>query len=152
MLIELHPAMVQFAVALLLASVVLDALGVALSRDSYIVAGLYNLAGGVAFALIGVVTGYLAKSSLPVELPAGMSLLALHEVITFAAVLFFAALFGWRLALKGRVPLRGRTLYMAVSFTSALVLITGAIVGGAMVYRHGLGIAKSLLKPELLAP
>lgn len=152
MFIEFHPGMVQFAVALLIASVVLDTIGVALTRDSFIMAGFFNLVGGAAFAVLGVVSGFLAKASLPARPPAGMSLLALHEVVTFAGVLGFLGLAVWRGLMRGRVPLRGRSFYLAVGFTCALVLITGAVIGGVMVYRHGLGVAPSLLKPELLKP
>ena len=53
----LHPAIAHFPIALLIASVVLDVLGVGFRRASLTQAGFYTLIGGSLGATASVLTG-----------------------------------------------------------------------------------------------
>lgn len=138
---NLHPIFVHFTVALLTVAVLLFALaplaGGTLQRQWRVVAR-WNLWFGTGFAVITVITGFLAYNSV-VHDTAGHAAMVDHRnwaVITVSAYIFLAA---WSMigAYRGRE--RGPLFILAALLAGALLAGT-AWRGGELVFRHGLGV------------
>ncbi|MFQ5458727.1 MAG: DUF2231 domain-containing protein, partial [Myxococcota bacterium] len=61
---QLHPAISHFPVALLLMSVLFDALGYALGRPALHAVGFWNLVAGVGGGIAALYSGYLSERDL----------------------------------------------------------------------------------------
>ena len=138
-MVPLHPAIVHFPIALLITSVVLDALGLLLRRTSLTQAGFATLiAGGLgagAAALTG--PGEDAKDD------AARALLAQHQLFAALTVLVSLILIGVRIA-----NARGLHGGAAFGYLGGGVLLIVAItitgyLGGEMTYAHGVGVAQT---------
>ncbi len=135
----LHPAILPFAIGLLLFGVLCDAAAVVARRESFAQAGYLNLLGGSLGALLAAITGWRAAASLSLG-PSATALLAIHRALGIAAVVVFVPLALWRLALKGKLPRLGQTLYLTLAFAGAAVLLATAALGEIAVYQHGAGV------------
>lgn len=136
----MHPALVHFAIALLFAAVVLDVVGLWRSSEKLVFAGFFNTVLGTLGALVASVTGAWASGNLGPQDPLGAALLQFHEVFAWAGTVVAVGLCGARLAMRGIIRPKLRTLYLTFALLmAALMLATGA-VGGVSVYAYGVGI------------
>ncbi|GAC1347062.1 MAG: hypothetical protein NVS2B9_12250 [Myxococcales bacterium] len=140
-LAELHPFVLHFAVALLLAAPGCDALGLLLRRQSLLQAGRWNTLVGAAAAILAVLTGLWAQAALPPHSAAGAALVSLHRALGFLTVGVWIPVALWRTLVRSAFPLRLRTLYLAASFAGAALVLAQAALGSALVYRHGVGLS-----------
>ena len=138
---ELHPFVLHFAVALLLAAPVCDALGLLLRREPLLYAGRWNTLLGAVAALLSVVTGLAAEAALGPHSAAGGALLQLHRALGFVLVAVWTPVAAWRGLSKLALPRRARTLYLTAAFVGAAVTLLQAGLGSALVYRHGVGLS-----------
>jgi uncharacterized membrane protein len=93
-LAELHPIIVHFPIALLIASVALDFAGIAVRRAGLTQAATWCLVLGVPGALAALASGWLSERD--VNLALAGSLLHLHKV----AAVFTSVLFGTLLVIR----------------------------------------------------
>lgn len=140
-LAELHPFILHFAIALLLAAPVCDALGLLLRSQSLLQAGRWNTLLGAAATVLAVVTGLAAEGSLPPHSPAGTALLSLHRALGFLTLAIWLPVALWRLVSRTPFPPRLRTIYLAASFAGAALVLAQAGLGSALVYRYGVGLS-----------
>ncbi len=138
---ELHPFLVHFAVGLLLVAPLADAFGLLLRREALLYTGRWTTLLGSGFTLLAVASGWGAEAGLGAHSAAGEALLHIHEALGYVAVLLWAPVAVWRGASKLALPLRFRTLYMAFAFAAASVLTAETVLGGVLVYRHGVGLS-----------
>jgi uncharacterized membrane protein len=138
---ELHPFLSHFAVALLVVGPACDALGVALHRESFLHAGRWNTLVGAAFAALALASGLAARATLGPHGPAGEALLNLHGGLAWVLACGWAPVAIWRAVARSPLPSRLRTVYLALAFTGAIACVGDGLLGSALVYRHGLGIA-----------
>lgn len=136
----LHPALVHFAIALLLAGVVLDVVGLWRASEKLVFAGFFNTVLGTLGAVAATASGWAATRSAGPFDPLGGALLQFHEVFSYAGTLAAVVLCGARLAMRGIVRPRFRTLYLATALVMAVLIGASGAVGGVSVYAYGVGI------------
>lgn len=149
---ELHPFIVHFAVGLLLIAPIADIFGLLLRRETLLSTGRWTTLLGTGFAVLAVASGWGAEASLGAHSAAGEALLNLHEVLGYVAAGMWLPIAGWRAASKLALPLRARTLYLASSFAAAAVLMVETGFGGALVYRHGVGLSPAARAEPVIRP
>lgn len=138
---ELHPFVLHFAVALLLSAPLCDALGLLLRREPLLQAGRWNTLLGAGSAALAVVTGLAAEAALGPHSAAGGALLQLHKALGLVMLAVWIPVAAWRGLSKMALPQRGRTLYLTAAFAGAAIVLAEAVLGGALVYRHGVGLS-----------
>jgi uncharacterized membrane protein len=138
---ELHPFVLHFAVGLLLMAPLCDVLGLLLRREALLHAGRWNTLIGTLAAILALVTGLGAEAALGPHSAAGEALLHLHSALGIVTVVVWVPVAGWRLASKLALPVRLRTLYLAAAISGAAILTVETVLGGALVYRHGVGLS-----------
>lgn len=95
-LAELHPIIVHFPIALLLASVALDLAAAIFRRASLVDGGTWTLVLGTPGAVAALASGWLSEHD--VNTAATPTLLHLHKVCAVLATVVFSTLFLLRLA------------------------------------------------------
>lgn len=136
----IHPTVVHFAIGLTFAAVLFDLLALWRSSEKLLWAGYWNTVLGAGAAVVAVLTGHLATSTLDANEGLGGALLPFHEITAWVATLLAVALAAWRLASGGRLRTKLRTLYLATAFLTAALIFTTGLIGGALVYAYGIGI------------
>lgn len=149
---ELHPFLVHFAVGLLLVAPLADAFGLLLRREALLYTGRWTTLLGTGFSILAVASGWGAEATIGAHSAAGEALLKLHEALGYVSVALWVPVAGWRAASNLALPLRVRTLYLAASFAAASVLTAEAVLGGALVYRHGVGLSPAARAEPLVRP
>lgn len=149
---EVHPFVVHFAVGLLLIAPAADVFGLLLRREALLYTGRWATLLGVGFAVVAVASGWGAEARLGAHSAAGEALLHLHEVLGYVATAIWVPVAVWRAASKLALPLRARTLYLAASFAAAGVLTAETILGGALVFRHGVGLSPAARAEPVVRP
>lgn len=145
---ELHSALNDLPVVLLLASVVFDLVGGITKRESLKAAGFWSLVGAAGGALIAVVTGLRAESS--IEHGGSVHLvMERHQTLAIAATVLLVGLAAWRIWRRGRLPAGEHPMYLAVAVVGMLAIGWVAHLGGTMVYRYGGGVPTSVLREAL---
>ena len=142
----LHPAIVHFPIALLIASVVLDACGVGFRRLSLTQAGFYTLIIGSLGATAAVLSGpeHAAKDA------ASLTILHRHELFAALTVLCCLIMVGMRLGNAEGLFGAGVFGYLALGVVLIVCIVLTGYFGGQMVYDHGVGVSQ--LQPAQGAP
>ncbi len=132
----LHPLIVHFPIALLIVSLVLDALGVGFRRASLTQAGFYTLIGGSLGATAAVLTGpeHEAKDA------AALTILHRHELFAALMVLCCLILVGMRLGNVNGLYGAGVAGYLALGVVLIICITLTGYFGGQLVYDHGVGV------------
>jgi len=149
---ELHPFLVHFAVGLLLVAPVADVFGLLLRREALLYTGRWTTLLGTGAALLAVASGWGAGAVLGAYSAAGEALLNLHQALGYLSAALWVPVAIWRAVSKLALPLRARTLYLAASFAAAAVLAVETLGGGALVYRHGVGLSPAARAEPVRAP
>ncbi len=139
MLHLIHPALVHFAVAFLIAGAVCECWGLAARRESVVEWGSRVLLFGLGSSLLAVVSGYLAANTAEFPMSA-QDLLVAHErtgLVLLAAVLISQF---WKAWTGGKIQGGGRWFYMFLLLLVVALTIYSALLGGRMVYGHGVGV------------
>lgn len=138
---SIHPLLLHFAVALLIAGPALDLVGLLLRREALLLAGRWNTLIGAGFLVLTVLSGLSAESGLGAHSAAGGSLLALHKGLGLLALAAWLPTAGWRALSKLALPLRFRTIYLSLAFAGAALILAQTALGSALVYWHGVGLS-----------
>ncbi len=138
---SLHPFLVHFAIALLLMGPAFDLAGLLLRREALLLAGRWNTLLGALFAAASALSGMSAEGALSPHSAAGASLLSLHSALGYLSLAVWLPTALWRGISKLALPLRLRTLYLALAFSSAALMLVQAGLGSALVYWHGVGLS-----------
>ena len=141
---EVHSAINDLPVALLLMSVVFDISGSWAKRESLKAAGFWCLVAGAAGAVLALISGLRAEASIEHGGTVHM-VMERHKTMAIAVTVMFVALAGWRIWRRGRMGPQERPTYLAAATMSALILFWGAHLGGTIVYRHGGGIPSEVM-------
>ena len=137
----LHPTVVHFAIGLLFTGVLFDVLGLWRSSEKLLFAGYWNTVAGALAAVVAVATGYLSESALGAHDEIGGALLPFHRIFSWVGTLLALGLAGARLAMKGYVRPKLRTLYLSAALLMATLVFVSGALGGALVYAYGLGVS-----------
>lgn len=145
---RLHPMLVHFPIALLLFGVFCDLLRARqkTSASSLGSVGLWCTTAGVVMVIPVIGTGLLAHTFQVAPNPAAAELVNWHERLSYAVALWFGGLVAWRWDARGDSDASaagGAPLPMAyriAAVVGAVLLIVGAMLGGQLVYEHGMGV------------
>lgn len=149
---ELHPFLVHLAVGLLLIAPAADVFGLLLRREALLYTGRWTTLLGTGFSLLAIASGWGADAALGAHSAAGEALLRLHEALGYVATGIWLPVAVWRGTSKLALPLRARTIYLAASFAAASVLAAETVLGGALVYRHGVGLSPAARAEPVVRP
>lgn len=135
----LHPMLVHFPIALLMTSVLFDAVGAWLTRESLREAALWGLVLGLLAGVAAFAAGDMAAEAAE---RAGVpeSLIETHEHLAGATLGVFGALLAWRLLLRNRFSPRTQIAYLMVAIVGLGLLSATGHYGGSLVYEHGVGV------------
>ena len=141
----IHPMVVHFPIALLMASVLLDLLAARWHQIGFPEASLYTLIGGLAGAVVSVITGSFAeelveKSGVP------EAALDLHETLGYATLWLFVGLLAIRLGMSRGWLREIPALSIGVGLVGVVILAATGYYGGSLVYEFGAGVARTLPK------
>ena len=140
MITWIHPIVVHFVIGLLLLGTLFDVIGALRKSERFLFAGFCNVLAAAICAIVAVASGLLAEANLGAHSNIGNALLGFHKTFAIVVMLLTIALAGWRLAMRGGLHHKMRTIYLAIAFTAcALLFFTGGI-GGVLVYWYGLGL------------
>ena len=139
---NIHPLVVHFPIALLLAAVAADLLGVVLGRRAALRdAATWLYCAGAGTAIAAYVTGENAADSM--LLPAEVTpLVDDHDNWAFRTTALFALLAGARVILPRFITLTAPAWWgaLALGLVGTVMLYGTAERGGRLVYEHGLGV------------
>jgi uncharacterized membrane protein len=145
---ELHSALNDLPVILLIGSVVFDLLGSAMKRDSLKAAGFWALVGAGIGAVLALITGLRAEDS--IEHGGSVHLvMQRHETLAISATVLIVGLAAWRIWRMGQLRSQERPVYLAIAGVGALAVIWVAHLGGTIVYRFGGGITTPVMEAAL---
>ena len=135
----IHPMVVHFPIALLMASVAFDLLASRWRLRSFRDASFYTLIGGLAGAALAVLTGALAEESVE-KSGVPKAALEIHEGLGYATLWLFLGLFLLRLAMRRSWLRELPAVSMAFGLIGILVLAATGYYGGSLVYEFGAGV------------
>ena len=139
----IHPMVVHFPIALLIASVVFDFLATRWRHKSFQDAGLYTLIAGLFGAVVAVGTGAMAEEAVE-DMGIPESVLEMHEVLGYATLLFFLGLLALRLLMRWKLLKEMPALYLTMGLVGIVILVMAGYVGGGLVYDFGAGVNLSI--------
>ena len=171
-LVEIHPIIVHFPIALLIVGVLLDFLALFLRRAHLVEAASWCLGFGAAGLLAAELSGQLIEDHVNKALAGGI--LEIHKTFALLTVITFVTLFALRLVwlspriftalgssfsvaakagkyVQTTLPFLGRnapvliTLYLLLSVGGLILLAITGYLGGAMVYDHGVGTSSGMV-------
>jgi uncharacterized membrane protein len=135
----LHPIVVHFVLAFLVAGGACEACGLLARSERARGFGSILVLAGTASLVVAVATGFLAQNV--VEIPEGAhALVERHERVGLLVLALFLGSQFWKGWVGGRIPDSQRLPYAALLAFGVLLVVYGAFLGGEMVYTHGVGV------------
>lgn len=138
--------LVHFPIALLFTSVLFDAAGAWLKRDSFREGALWllvlGLLGGVAAAIAGDWAEEAAEKAGIAE-----SMIETHETLAFVTLGIFGALLLGRLIRQNRFTRKTLVPYFLIATIGLGTLSATGHYGGDLVYKQGAGVANTHKAP-----
>lgn len=138
-MMNIHPMVVHFPIALLNAFFLMELLGYFLRKNELKIAATWMLYLGTLGALAAVAAGFRAASGVPhsheihqimtSHMYYGISVLALSISLSF-----------WRIAGKGLQSKKGQAASLFTALVMIVIMAFGADLGGLMVYKYGVAV------------
>lgn len=138
----MHPVFVHFTIALTSASLIFDALGFLLNKDSLTAAGGWTLVGSAVMTLMTISTGLTSSTRAPIEEGEARSFLRAHMALGLIFFGLLVAVTFWRVSLWQN-GLGISWLYLASLAVVALVMTMQGYLGGELVYRYGVEVEQA---------
>ncbi len=136
----IHPMIVHFPIALLLASWLFDLLALRWRREQFRETSLSLLVLGVLAAVAAVVTGHFAEEAVEHAGNIPKQAIETHEELAFAVLWVFVGLLGLRLVSYWEVMRERPALVLGLGLAGSLLLVVASYFGGDLVYRYGAGV------------
>ncbi|MFQ5703324.1 MAG: DUF2231 domain-containing protein [Gemmatimonadales bacterium] len=145
---ELHAALNDLPVVLLIFSLFFDIAGGLTKRESLRATGFWTLVAGAGGALLALLSGLRAEDT--IEHGGSVHLvMERHETLAITVTIVFGLLAAWRILRKDTMGRRERPAYLTAMVISGLLLFWTAHVGGTIVFRHGGGVPTEVLTGAL---
>ena len=138
-LVNVHPLLVHFPIAFLMAFFIVDLLGTLIKKDSWqqLASGLLYL--GTIGAAMAVVAGLMAAGS--VEHGDNVHLIMQrHKTFGLSILCLSVVLSIWRLLSAGVIKGGANIVFLTLAALLNILVILGADLGGLMVYKHGVAV------------
>lgn len=126
-----HPAIVHFPIALFLAALLLDFIGLVKRNQNFLLAGWYNMILAAASSLAGVASGILAMSLSGFPFKGTMRE---HIIYAGAATIAMWIMVAMRVHRHEKMNLIARLIYYALAVIGMLTISWAGHVGGVLVY------------------
>jgi len=142
---ELHPAVVHFAMGLVLISIIFDVFAIFTGKKSLEDAALWTIIFGSLAVIIAAITGIGEAKELSKEgsIPAkAISMLKTHRNIGLLLMFVIPMLAGLRVFAYVKREKFLKYIYIGIAILIGLALAYQGNIGGKLVYKHGLGIEK----------
>jgi uncharacterized membrane protein len=140
-LINVHPLFVHFPIALLLTAIAFYFLGVIFRKEELLQSGRWSFYAGTLSAVVAVLTGLQAASTVPHGGDLHQTLMA-HQYTGFAILGLSLFLSVWLMIAKAAIPQKGKPLFLTAILLLGAIIIQQADFGGRLVFLHGIGIGK----------
>jgi uncharacterized membrane protein len=134
-LFHVHPAVVHFPVALLVAAPLVQAVGRARRHAGLEAASSWLLWAGVVTLWAAAASGLVAERTAP-RVPPALEVLHEHRALGLWTTGLFTALAAGRIFLRQRWTV----LQLLVGLGAAALLVSTAVHGGELVYGFGMGV------------
>ena len=135
---SVHPLIVHFPIALLMAAFWLDVAAVVFRSETWHRVSLWNLALGVLSAGAAVWAGLraedIAKHTFEIH-----EVMELHERLGIITLILGLMWLGWRVMRRDRLGPAARVASFALGAAMISTLAWGAHLGGRLVYEFGVG-------------
>lgn len=138
----MHPIFVHFTIALTASSLVFDALGFLLIRQSLTATGGWTLLGSTLMTLMTLSTGLTSSTRAPVEEGEARSFLRAHMALGFIFYGLLVMMMVWRLSFWQA----GRSVswwYLIAMAIVSFVMTVQGYLGGELVYRYGVEVEQA---------
>lgn len=133
---HIHPLLTDFPAAFLPISVVLNLLS--LRRSNLRQSAWITMLIGTLGAVLAFITGDATAENLPEAL---RQLVPPHQVMAILTTLVFLALTIWQWrAQRKQKDVMGKPVFIALSLVGMVFLIITGMLGGSMVFDHGVGV------------
>jgi uncharacterized membrane protein len=126
-----HPAIVHFPIALFIAGVILDFLGLIRKNQTLLLAGWYNLVLAALTAIAGLITGYMALVLLHVPFT---GIIRQHIITAIISSIIIWILVGLRVHRHEKMSLPLRVIYYVLAAAGMLLISYAGHLGGMFVY------------------
>lgn len=136
----IHPMVVHFPIALLLASLLFDLLALRWREEECRATSLSLLALGVLAAVVALLTGHLAEEAVEHSGTIPKQAIETHEELAFAAFWVFAGLLGVKMLSYWGWMRERALLVLFIGVGGAVLLLVASYYGGDLVYRYGAGV------------
>lgn len=140
-IINIHPLVVHFPIALLLTAIVFYFLGTIFRKEEFLLAGKWVFYAGTFTAALAVWTGLQAANTVPHGGEAHQTLMA-HQYTGFAVLALSILLSLWLILTKANIPGWGKPLFLIALFLLAAVIMQQADFGGRLVFLNGVGVGR----------
>ncbi|NPA32446.1 MAG: DUF2231 domain-containing protein [Aquificae bacterium] len=139
-MVELHPPVVHFAIALPLAGLLFEVLYRLTGREIFSHGAFLNFSLGAVFVWLAWLTGGMAEEAVEeaVEGTPAYGILELHETLGLVVSFLVTALAVFKfLEFKGK---RVGVFVIVLGFLTGALLVVQGRLGGKLVYEHGVGV------------
>jgi uncharacterized membrane protein len=137
---NIHPLLVHFPIALIVAVVAVDLIALVSKKDIYLRTGNILTAFALAGAIAALISGIWAEESVW-HTEAAEELIETHELLGFIFVGVVGVLAIIRFAVNRKLPGSLAWVNLIISLVATGIVSYSAYLGGEMVYRHGTGVA-----------
>lgn len=139
MLSQLHPFAVHFPIALLLVSLVAEAIWLTKKQEFWRDMAFWLLLFGTAGAFLAAITGGWAEDALQMNQELHEKV-EQHETVGYIIAWLYASLLVWKiLRRKAMLTPENRTFMGAILVATVLLFYSG-FLGGKLVYEYGAGV------------
>lgn len=143
---QIHPMMVHFPIALLIASIFLDFLSIIAKKDTFEKSAFYLLVLGILGAVAAIIFGLLAEDAAS-KRPNIADTIETHEALAFITTGIFIALLIVRyIFMKKDNFKKVKPYYLIAALIGVAFLLATAKIGGHMVYELGAAVNANILK------
>ena len=146
--IPLHPQLVHFPIAFLTVSFLLDLIGILINSKKWIYFGGILLLLAVLTAFAALLSGQSAEDTIEPMSDAFHDAVEEHEGMatrTFFFILMIGIVRGW-LQIKSKFNSWKQWGYIMLAGIGVMLILRVGHLGGKLVYNHGAGVSKELLK------
>lgn len=144
LVLPIHPMMVHFPIALLLAALALDCVGLILKKDRIRQAALPVLALAVLGGIVAAITGDMAHDAITRMTTELHELIEAHEIFAFSTLGWAVVALALRIWAEYKKALQGLWGYLSLAalvVAAIMVSITGYF-GGEIVFKYGVGTSQ----------